>query len=739
MKNCLILLGAVLIYLMPPALWGQTPTSMALVNSGFESGDLTGWSVVASGGSGSGAGVTNNVTNQSAQYPNFYNPLPGTASGTYYGPGTASICYASIRGYTGNPAEVIYQDVSANGQGNLALQPNTTYTLTVAVGVGRYNGPNNGYISLVNGTNPAGTVLASASMSTLGFANYAGTFRDLTVSFTTGSTVSGDLTIAIGTIYGSNPVYLDNIRLTRYSSSLTVVNSGFESGVTTGWSAVASGGYGSGIGTVNNVTNQSAQYPNFSNPLPGTASGSFYGWIRGYPGSPAEILYQDVSANGQGNGPIQPNTTYTLTVAVGVGRYGYPVNGSIALVNGTNPTGTVLATANMNTLGLGNFANNFKDLSVSFTTGNIVSGDLTIEVVDAYGYPSAGAIYLDNIRLTQTPGPASVGGGSLASPASGPPPSFGIGGAGFTIVKNWDFGTNGTITNNTDLSTHFQYHDQFNQTSNPNYGASIVSPDSAHANSGQPYEGKLINGVAVPTVRSFLADSMQTYLVPLGGVATVTPTASPHNAGSGSFQAKWTLPGGGAILGQDIVWETRVRYVTPPYFWFALWTAGNYWNKGAEMDLIESYGYSNGGTNNNFDGDFWHANSVTGTDNVVHDKVSYGSWGSGMSSVGITNFDPTQYHIWTLAYFKDNTYAFYVDGIRVQYGSNYNWTKGAITPITPPVPLPNPVPNGVPINMSFLFDGTWGGTTIANENASIASSALAGTYYEWDYSRVYLR
>jgi hypothetical protein len=40
--------------------------------------------------------------------------------------------------------------------------------------------------------------------------------------------------------------------------------------------------------------------------------------------------------------------------------------------------------------------------------------------------------------------------------------------------------------------------------------------------------------------------------------------------------AKWSLPSGGALLGQDMVWETRVRMPKPlPGFWFALWTAGD--------------------------------------------------------------------------------------------------------------------------------------------------------------------
>jgi len=722
-NSCAILhlfLAAALCLLPFPAF---SQTSMPVANSDFETGTLAGWLTVASGGYGSGAGVINNVTNQSAQYPNFSNPLPGTASGTYFGPGTVSTYYASLCGYPGNPAEVLYQDVTTNGLGNPGLQPNTTYTFTVAVGVGRYSNVNSGYISLINGTNPTGTVLATANFSTLGFTNDANNFKDLTVTFTTGNSVSGDLTIAIGCTGGypsANSIFLDNVRLTRQSPNISVVNSSFETGDLTGWTTVASGGYGSGVYAVNTVTNQSAQYPNFSNPLPGTAAGIWYGVITGYNGNSPEMIYQDVSANGQGNAPLQPNTTYTLTVALGAAKYTGISDGFIELINGTNTSGTVLATASMSSLGMSNYSNNFKDLTVTFTTGNSVSGDLTIAIGTPYGYPSNTHFYADNVRLTQSAGPETVGGGSIASAGSGPRPSFGIGGSGFTLVKNWHFGTNGTIKNMTDMNTEFQYHDQFNTYRNPNYGAKIVSSDVSHALSGQPYEGQLVNGVAVPAVRTFFADYLQTYLVPLGGATTVTP--SSFNTGSGSFQAKWTLPHGGSLLGQDVVWETRVRYVTPPYFWFAIWNSGNQWSNGAEMDLIESFGYDNGGGSTNFLGKYWHSNSVNGSD-----KVSYGSWGNGMSSVGITNFDATQYHIWTLAYYKDNTYAFYVDGVRVQYGASpYYWTYGATS-------------GGTPINMSFLFDGTWGSTSIPSVNHSLAASALSGTYYEWNYSRVYLR
>lgn len=322
----------------------------------------------------------------------------------------------------------------------------------------------------------------------------------------------------------------------------------------------------------------------------------------------------------------------------------------------------------------------------------------------------------------------TVGGGTIASPAVGPAPSFGLGGSGMVLVKNWNFGTAGTIKNITDMNNHFVYRDQFNSINNGgNYGALIVAPDAAHkATSTQPVEG-----VDCGTVRSFGTDSLTTYLVPLNDPVGSTPEAdatvlpSRHDAGCGSFMANWTLPNGGSLLGQDIVWETRVRYVTPPYFWFAIWTAGNVWLRGAEHDLVESFGYDNGGTPpaTNFDGRFWHAGSVTGSDVVAYNA----SWEAGMNSVGITSFDATQWHIWTWVYKADNTYGMYVDGTLVQSGSApYPWTVGAI-------------PGGRPINMSFLFDAGWGHTGISSVNKSLNESDLSGTFYEWDYSRVYLK
>jgi hypothetical protein len=265
------------------------------------------------------------------------------------------------------------------------------------------------------------------------------------------------------------------------------------------------------------------------------------------------------------------------------------------------------------------------------------------------------------------------------------------------------------------MDTHFQYHDQFGTIDNGgNYGAEAVASSAATALSGQPIEN------AAHPARQFLADSLKTFFTPLDSSGTAVP--SQHNAGCGSFQAKWTLPNGGSRLGQDILWETRVRYVTPPYFWFAIWVAGNQWDKGAEFDIVESFGYDNGGGNTNYDGRYWHSNSVPG----IGDKYGYANWGSDMSQVGFASFDATQWHTWTMLYKADNSYAFYCDGKLVQSGSNYDWTLGASG-------------SGTPINMSFMFDANWGHNQVGSVNHSLPFSAFDGKYYEWDYSRVYLR
>ena len=81
----------------------------------------------------------------------------------------------------------VYQNVGT-------LLADTTYTLTVAIGSRSDWGGGNGQgtISLLNGIDQTGTVLAS---TTSDVAPQTGTFTDFTATFTTGASVSGDLII----------------------------------------------------------------------------------------------------------------------------------------------------------------------------------------------------------------------------------------------------------------------------------------------------------------------------------------------------------------------------------------------------------------------------------------------------------------------------------------------------------------------------------------------------------------
>jgi len=90
------------------------------------------------------------------------------------------------------------------------LQPNTTYTLTIAVGETLEGFVGAGFIALVNGESPFQTILASTVVDTTNFT--AGTFADSTVTYTTGAQVSGNLTILMEGTNGQQLVF-DNVRL----------------------------------------------------------------------------------------------------------------------------------------------------------------------------------------------------------------------------------------------------------------------------------------------------------------------------------------------------------------------------------------------------------------------------------------------------------------------------------------------------------------------------------------------
>jgi hypothetical protein len=192
-----------------------------------------------------------------------------------------------------------------------------------------------------------------------------------------------------------------------------------------------------------------------------------------------------------------------------------------------------------------------------------------------------------------------VGVGDLAHPVQGPAPSDAakVGGAAFSLVKNWDFGSDGTVRNIDQLSAEFQYHDHWNTIANGNnYGSVIVAPNAATAigasGLGLPSDMQPVEDPARP-YREFTASSIKTYVRPLSSSAA-SVSVSAHNTGCGSLTAKWQLANGGALLKHDVLWETRARMPVPvAAYWFALWTAGTQWDRGAEMDVLESFGTPN--------------------------------------------------------------------------------------------------------------------------------------------------
>jgi len=139
------------------------------------------------------------------------------------------------------------------------------------------------------------------------------------------------------------------------------------------------------------------------NPLAPPADGNNFFALNEGPSQPTGGIYQDV-------GPLKTNTTYTLTVAIGLGMNFGPGSpnpglgspGIISLINGVDNTGTLLATTN----GRPATRDTWQDYTVTFITGDTVSGDLVVQlsVANANTYQS----HFDNVRLTQAPAPAII-------------------------------------------------------------------------------------------------------------------------------------------------------------------------------------------------------------------------------------------------------------------------------------------------------------------------------------------
>jgi hypothetical protein len=316
-------------------------------------------------------------------------------------------------------------------------------------------------------------------------------------------------------------------------------------------------------------------------------------------------------------------------------------------------------------------------------------------------------------------GAETVGTGDMGNPAKGPPPTDAakVGGASFVLVKNWDFGTSGTIKDTATLVSEFLFHDQFGTFANgTKYGAVIVAPTTATAIDSAALGMQPVEDPSRPT-REFTVDSMKANVRPLSASQTSCTVAS-HDCGNGSVVAKWKLPSGGALLGKDLLWETRARMPkAAAAYWFAIWASGNQWNQGAEMDVLESFG-----TPNIYPpAAAFFAQSLGGKNDV-----DYSSWPNGLDAVKVPakGRDLADYHVWTWLYRRDDSFVVYFDGIPIQTGT-LHWTLAGAS-------------GGQVIDLDFLIDLSWGHTEIEDVNITLPASSFPITY-ELDYSRVYLR
>jgi hypothetical protein len=155
-----------------------------------------------------------------------------------------------------------------------------------------------------------------------------------------------------------------------------------------------------------------------NNPLAATAAGNQYCYINMFNPSVTGGIYQDVGA-------LQPNTPYALTVAIGSRADRTNSPGIISLINGTDNTGTVLASGG----GLPATHNTWQDYTVTFTTGATISGDLTV-ALSVLGDATLIQADFDNVRLTTTPiaptlGAPKVSGGKLILTGTGGTPNSG--------------------------------------------------------------------------------------------------------------------------------------------------------------------------------------------------------------------------------------------------------------------------------------------------------------------------
>jgi hypothetical protein len=309
---------------------------------------------------------------------------------------SAQVFYDSIQGpisnawtYTGNTFTM-----------KVAIPPNTTAQICV---------PTTNASAITEGGVPAAS---SPDVAYIGVSNGAAIY-----------------TVGSGSYLFSSPF---SIPAAPTPPPFTVNNNSFEGNVASGSGQVAQG---TPIGwtsfnqvATGDIGSQWAGGADFTDPLVAPANGNQYCYVNLYNNpNPSTGIYQDVGA-------LQPNTDYTLTVAIGNRADRQELPGIISLINGVNNTGTVLASD----YGVPATQNTWQDFATGFTTGASVSGDLTIELsVDptVTGDGNGGSVQaaFDNVQLTATPiilkmptlGASAVSSGNLILTGSNGTPNSG--------------------------------------------------------------------------------------------------------------------------------------------------------------------------------------------------------------------------------------------------------------------------------------------------------------------------
>jgi hypothetical protein len=521
------------------------------------------------------------VDETGGNYPT-YDPLAAPAQGNNF--------FACNTGPS-QPTSGIYQDVGA-------LLPNTTYTLTAAIGYSQANPVSGqstwsaGTIALLNGTNNNGTVMASTN----GIADSPGTWQDFSATFSTGPSVSGDLVVELAVPPAATwQAQFDNVQLTKAPAPAVVPPSlltdiqPIASEVTTGtpltlsvtangnplnyqwfnqsgaisgatntsysFNAVAgsntyqviitnyAGAVTSSVATVFSATNfvtvnnfsfengtgsgytpaswtafnyswsavvdeTGGNYPTYD-PLAAPAQGNNFFACNTGPGQPTSGIYQDVGA-------LLPNTTYTLTVAIGYSQAS-PVSGqstwssgTIALINGTNENGTVLATTN----GIADSPGTWQDFSATVSTGPSVSGDLVVEL--AVPPAATWQAQFDNVQLIKAAAPAVIQPTLLtdiqpvaSEVTTGTPLTLSVAANGNPLNYQW-FNQGGAISGATNAS----------------YSFSTVTGTSTYQVIITNYDGSVTSSVAT--------------VISAPNLVTVNNFSFENGTGSGYTPASWT-------------------------------------------------------------------------------------------------------------------------------------------------------------------------------------------------------